>query len=208
MDWTKIQRRSAPQLIAAGAKSINEAAKNRSKETAMSTRRYERIALTLLLVLGGAALGISDLIEHAQAQSSSSGGSAGSAGPAGSAGSTAPAGPPPTTPTQSPTVNPSSPNTVQQPSSTTPSTSTNPSTPGTTPSASGTAPRGEATAPANETTPSTPAPSERRASTAKPRSIHHHYRARPALLTYSCSYLGCVRTYSWAFPCQYYSRYC
>ena len=33
----------------------------------MSTRRYERIALTLLLVLGGAALGISDLIEHALA---------------------------------------------------------------------------------------------------------------------------------------------
>jgi hypothetical protein len=27
-------------------------------------------------------------------------------------------------------------------------------------------------------------------------------------VTYSCSYLGCVRTYPWAFPCQYYSRYC
>jgi hypothetical protein len=24
----------------------------------------------------------------------------------------------------------------------------------------------------------------------------------------ACGYLGCVRTYSWAFPCQYYSRYC
>ena len=23
-----------------------------------------------------------------------------------------------------------------------------------------------------------------------------------------CGYLGCVRTYPWAFPCQYYSRYC
>jgi hypothetical protein len=27
-------------------------------------------------------------------------------------------------------------------------------------------------------------------------------------VTYSCSHLGCVRTYAWAFPCQYYSRYC
>ncbi|HEX8808578.1 MAG TPA: hypothetical protein VF760_06250 [Xanthobacteraceae bacterium] len=23
-----------------------------------------------------------------------------------------------------------------------------------------------------------------------------------------CGYLGCVRTYPWAFPCQYYSLYC
>jgi hypothetical protein len=23
-----------------------------------------------------------------------------------------------------------------------------------------------------------------------------------------CGYLGCVRTYPWAFPCQYYSSYC
>jgi hypothetical protein len=27
-------------------------------------------------------------------------------------------------------------------------------------------------------------------------------------VTYGCSHLGCVRTYAWAFPCQYYSRYC
>jgi hypothetical protein len=27
-------------------------------------------------------------------------------------------------------------------------------------------------------------------------------------VTYSCSHLGCVRTYTWAFPCQYYSRFC
>ena len=32
----------------------------------------------------------------------------------------------------------------------------------------------------------------------------------PKLASYStaCGYLGCVRTYAWAFPCQYYSRYC
>ena len=24
----------------------------------------------------------------------------------------------------------------------------------------------------------------------------------------ACGYLGCVRTYPWAFPCQYYSSYC
>jgi hypothetical protein len=23
-----------------------------------------------------------------------------------------------------------------------------------------------------------------------------------------CGYLSCVRTYRWAFPCQYYSSYC
>src|SRR5262249_52478575 len=144
--------------------------------------------------------------EHAQAQSSSSGGSAGSAGSAESAGS---AGPAPTTPTQSPTVNPSSPNTVQQPSSTTPSTSTSPSAPSTTPSApSGSAPSGRVTGPADENTPSTTAPSERRRSVAKTPSLRNHFRSRPGLVTYSCSYLGCVRTYPWAFPCQYYSRYC
>ena len=177
-------------------------AKNRSKETAMSMRSFERIALALLLVFGGGGFGYCDLIEHAQAQASSAPG--GSAGPAGSA---APAGPTPTTPTQPPTVNPSSPNAVQQPSSTTSSTSTSPATPSTPPSASSTAPSGETTVPANETAPSTTARSERRASVAKPRPIHHH-RGRPALVTYSCSYLGCVRTYPWAFPCRYYSRYC
>jgi hypothetical protein len=38
--------------------------------------------------------------------------------------------------------------------------------------------------------------------------VVHRYRHHSALVTYSCSQLGCVRTYSWAFPCQYYSRYC
>jgi hypothetical protein len=40
------------------------------------------------------------------------------------------------------------------------------------------------------------------------RSVHHHAHRPLALVTYGCSHLGCVRTYAWAFPCQYYSRYC
>jgi hypothetical protein len=37
----------------------------------------------------------------------------------------------------------------------------------------------------------------------------HKYRPRRVTpVTYACSHLGCVRTYAWAFPCQYYSRYC
>ena len=170
----------------------------------MPRRRFEWTAVTVSLVLGGVIFGC-DLIEHAQAQSSSGGSS-------GSAGSAAPTGPAPITPTQSPTVNPSSPNTVQQPTSTTPSTSTSPAAPSTTPSASSSAPSGETTAPANETAPSTTARSERRATVTKTRPVHHYYhhyhRGHPALVTYSCSYLGCVRTYPWAFPCRYYSRYC
>jgi hypothetical protein len=169
----------------------------------MLMRSFERIGLTLSLVFGAAAFADCDLIKHAQAQTPSAPSRGG-----GSAAPAAPAGPPPTTPTQSPTVNPSSPNTVQQPSSTTPSTSTSPSTPSTTPSASSTVHSGETAAPADETAPSTTARSERRASVAKTRPADHYHRGHPALVTYSCSYLGCVRTYPWAFPCRYYSRYC
>jgi len=163
----------------------------------MAKRRFERIALMLVLTLGGVAFGDRDLIEHAQAQQSAP------------AASPAPAAPAPTTPTQSPTVNPSSPNTVQQPSytPTTPSTSSAPLTPSATPSTSSAVPSGDVAAPANESAPST-TPSERRATVARTRWAHHRHRGRPALVTYSCSYLGCVRTYPWAFPCRYYSRYC
>jgi hypothetical protein len=51
--------------------------------------------------------------------------------------------------------------------------------------------------------PSTTTRSERRK-----RSVHHYRRGGSTPETYSCGYLGCVRTYAWAFPCQYYSRYC
>jgi hypothetical protein len=101
---------------------------------------------------------------------------------------------------------------VPQPSytPTTPSTpSTTTSTPGTTPSTSSN-PSTQVTSPSNEKPARTTARSERGASKrygAKTRTVHYH-RARSALVTYSCTYLGCVRTYAWAFPCQYYSRYC
>jgi len=141
----------------------------------MPTRRFERLRLALLLVVGCVVVGDCIPIEHARAQQQS-------------------ASPPPP-PTQSPVVNPSNPNTVQQPSY----TPLKPSTPST-PSS------GELT-PGLEDTPSANTRSER-TSVAKRHSMHHHHRGRATLVTYSCGYLGCVRTYPWAFPCQYYSRYC
>jgi hypothetical protein len=154
----------------------------------MAKRRFERIAVTLLL-LGGSMLG-DGLIEQAQAQAPS-----------------VPAAPPPTTPTQSPTVNPSNPSSVQQPSyrplsPSTPSTTT--STPSTTTSAPTTVPTNENTTP--PTTKNTA--SERETSAAKTRTVHRHHPRHATAVTYGCSHLGCVRTYTWAFPCQYYSRYC
>jgi len=148
----------------------------------MPTRRFERIALAQLLVGGCAVFFACVLIEHAQAQ---------------------PGFVPRVPPPPPPVFNPSSPNTVPQPSYT-PST---PSTPSTSPSTPSTVPSGEVTSPAHEEPPSTTARSEQPTSVAKTRSIHHH-RGRSTLVTYSCGYLGCVRTYPWAFPCHYYSRYC
>src|SRR5262244_2729083 len=103
----------------------------------MLTRRFERIALAQFL-MGTLILG---LIEHAPAQ---------------------PVNPP--TPRPAPTFNPSSRNTVPQPSYTpsTPSTpSTTPSTPSTTPSTPSTVPSADVTPPAKEE-PSTTTRSERR----------------------------------------------
>ena len=47
------------------------------------------------------------------------------------------------------------------------------------------------------------------------RTVHHyhyrhHYRGYYAGVgpSLGCGYLGCVRLYPWAFPCQYYSAYC
>jgi len=151
-----------------------------------TTRRFERIALAQLLV-GGCAV-VFGLIEHAQAQ---------------------PGYVPPPTPLPPSVFNPSSPYTVPQPSyrPITPATpSITPTTPSIVPEnevTSPTIPRREVTSPANEEPESTTARSERGAK----RSVHHH-RVRSTPETYSCGYLGCVRTYAWAFPCQYYSCYC
>jgi hypothetical protein len=173
----------------------------------MPRRTFERTVLALLL-LGSYAVAFGDcsLIGHAQAQTGSSSG--------GTTSGAAPSGPAPTTPTQSPVTNPSSPGTVTQPSytpstrsGTTPSPSSNtPSTSSATAPAPSTAPNGEAISVGNEV--STNARSERRRSVARSRFVHHRHRGHPALVTYGCSHLGCVRTYAWAFPCQYYSRYC
>ena len=98
-----------------------------SKETAMPTRRFERVALTQLLVIGRVVFG---LIEHAQAQ---------------------PGYVPPPTPLPPPVLNPSSPYTVPQPSY----RPITPTTPSTTPSIPSIVPSDEATSPANEEAPST-----------------------------------------------------
>src|SRR5262249_24430910 len=80
-----------------------------------------------------------------------------------------------------------------------------------TPSTPSNVPSVEARPPSKEEPASTTAQSEQEAT---PRTVHHHHHrghyivVRPSLGSYSCGYLGCVRLYSWAFPCQYYSRYC
>jgi hypothetical protein len=157
------------------------------KETAMPTRRFERrIALAQILV-GGCALAFSAcvLIEHAQAQPGYV--------------------PPPTPPP--PVLNPSTPNTVPQPSY----RPITPSTPSTTPSTPSNVPSSEVTPASKEEPASTTAQFEQEVTT---RTVHHHHHrghyivVGPSLRSYSCGYLGCVRLYAWAFPCQYYSRYC
>src|SRR5260370_32049050 len=106
--------------------------------------------------------------------------------------------PPP--PPPHPVFNPSSPNTEPQPSY----KPLTPSTPSTSPSTPSAVPSGEVPSPANEEPPST-TPRPERAS--KKRSVHHH-RGRSTPVIYRCGNFGCVRTEAWAFPCQYYSRYC
>ena len=141
----------------------------------MLTRRFERIALAQFL-MGTLVLG---LIEHAPAQ---------------------PVNPP--TPRPAPTFNPSSPNTVPQPSYR-PST---PSTPSTTPSTPSTVPSADVTPPAKEESSSTTTRSERRAKT---RSVHHYHRAHfigtgPSLGSFDCSYGWCIRI---SPPYAYYRPY-
>ena len=92
---------------------------------------------------------------------------------------------PPPTPLPPPVLNPSNPGAVPQPSY----------RPITTPS---TVPTSEVTPPAYEE-PST-------------RTVHHHHHRGHYVVvgrsSLGCGYLGCVRLYAWAFPCQYYSAYC
>ena len=140
-----------------------------SKETAMPTRRFERIVLTQLLVGGCVAFGACVMIEHVQAQ---------------------PGYVVRPTPLPPPVFNPSNPGTVPQPSY----RPLTPSTPSTTPSTPSTIPSTEVTRPANEEHPSTTAQSEQ-PSVAKRNTVHHHhhYRGRyigagPSLGSFDCSY--------------------
>jgi hypothetical protein len=127
----------------------------------MPTRRPERIALAQLLVCGYAA--VFGLIKHAQAQATYV--------------------PPP--PTQSPTLNPSNPGTVPQPSY----RPITPSTPSTAPSTPSTYPSTEVMPPANEAHRSTASESE------PTRTVHHHHRGRFVGYTrpYYCGSSPCVR---------------
>jgi hypothetical protein len=142
----------------------------------MPTRRFERITLAHLL-LGGFAV-VFGLIEHAQAQPVN-----------------IPHAPPP------PVVNPSSPNTVPQPSYTPPTPSTRSTTPSTrsiTPLTPSTVPSGEVTSPANEgPTAYRHARSHRRAS-ATTGSVN--YRAGPIVIgppPVAYSYIG------YGYPCAW-----
>jgi hypothetical protein len=150
----------------------------------MLTRRFER-ALAQILVGGCVVFGACVLIEHAQAQ---------------------PGYVVRPTPLPPPVFNPSNPGRPQP--SYRPIT---PSTPSTTPSIPSDVPSSEVTPPANEEPASTTAQSEQEATR---RTVHHHHHrghyivVGPSLGSYSCGYLGCVRLYPRAFPCQYYSAYC
>jgi len=138
--------------------------------TAMPTRRFE---LAQILVAGCAvAFSACVLIELAQAQ---------------------PGYVPPPPPLPPPTVNPSNPGTVPQPSY----KPITPSTPSTTPSTQSTVPS-DVTPPANEEHPSTTAQSEQ----PSVHSVHHHHhRGRFAGLTwpYYCGSSPCVRIYPRGF---------
>jgi hypothetical protein len=177
------QRREATEATEKALNSLDTVRARRkigSKEAAMPTRRFKRIALAQLLPSGCAVMfGVCVLIEHPQAQ---------------------PGYVPPPTPLPPPVLNPSRPYTVPQPSyqPITPSTpSTTPSTPSTVPSEPSTVPRGEVTPPAKEEPSSTTARSEE-TSVAKTRSVHHHHRGRyigmgPTLGSFYCPYGWCVR---------------
>jgi hypothetical protein len=149
----------------------------------MLARRFERIALELMLSGCAVTFGACVLIEHAQAQ---------------------PGYVPPPTPLPPPVLNPSNPGTVPQP----PYTPITPTTPSAAPSTPSTVPSGEVRSRVNEEPSSTTARSEG-TSVAKTRSVHHHHRGRyigmgPTLGSFYCPYGWCVRI---SPPHAYYRPY-
>ena len=128
----------------------------------MPTRRFEQLALAQLL--GAVAFCACVLIEYAQAQ---------------------PGYVPPPTPPPPPVLNPSTPNTVPQPSY----RPITPSTPSITPSTPSTVPSVEVTPPANKEHPSATAQSEQ----PSVHSVHHHRGHFPGLTwPYYCGSSPCV----------------
>jgi hypothetical protein len=151
------------------------------------TSRFKGLALARLLGVGCAVvLAAAVLIELAQAQQQFA---------------------PPAPPPPPPVFNPPSPNrTVPQPSY----TPVTPSTPSAVPGNEITSPVSE---PAKETPRRKAARESEQTPAAETPSVHHRHRGPPAPVAYRCGYYdwgfyGCVRTYTWAFPCQYYSAYC
>ena len=131
----------------------------------MPTRRFEQIALAELL--GAVAFCACVLIEYAHAQ---------------------PGYVPPPTPRPPPVLNPSTPNTVPQPSY----RPITPSTPSITPSTPSTVPSVEVTPPAIKEHPSATAQSEQ----PSVHSVHHHRGHFPGLTwPYYCGSSPCVRIY-------------
>ena len=131
----------------------------------MPTRRFEQIALAQLL--GAVAFCACVLIEYAHAQ---------------------PGYVPPPTPPPPPVLNPSTPNTVPQPSY----RPITPSTPSITPSTPSTVPSVEVTPPAIKEHPSATAQSEQ----PSVHSVHHHRGHFPGLTwPYYCGSSPCVRIY-------------
>ena len=149
----------------------------------MLARRFERIALELMLSGCAVMFGACVLIEHAQAQ---------------------PGYVPPPTPLPPPVLNPSNPGTVPQP----PYTPITPTTPSAATSTPSTVPSGEVRSRVNEEPSSTTARSEG-TSVAKTRSVHHHHRGRyigmgRTLGSFYCPYGWCVRV---SPPHAYYRPY-
>ena len=134
----------------------------------MPSRRFQRNARPLLLMICCVVFGARVMIEHAQAQ---------------------PGYVPPPTPLPPPVFNPSNPGTVTQP----PYTPIAPTTPSTAPSSPSFVPSLDVRSPANEELPSRTARPEREASAAKTRSVHHHRGRFAPLGSNYCGASPCVR---------------
>ena len=173
-------------------------------------RSRKIVLLAAAMLLAGTGITFSQGGGAGGGSGGAGGGAAGGSGGAAGAGGAGRAGgtptPLPSTPSgQSPTVNPSNPNTVPQQSS----TPVTPSAPGTTPATPSTASRGGQPSAGHEETPSTTTRSER-TSVAKTHTVRHHHRPRRigrveySLGSFDCTSGSCVRI---SPPYSYYRLY-